>query len=111
MALKLSASSPSSSVADSRDAAGVVAGGDGLHGVGEGLDGPRDLLGEIEREPAAGEEREAGRQQQEEHVEVADLAALAEERPVGVGGGAQTERGGGRCRREWGGRRRRCRRA
>ncbi len=47
------------------DAAGVVAGRDGLHGVGEGFDGPGDLLGEMEREPAAGEEREAGHQEQE----------------------------------------------
>ena len=64
MALKLRTSSPSSSVADCGDAVGVVAGGDGLHGVGEGFDGRGDLLGEIEREPAAGEEREAGHQEQ-----------------------------------------------
>jgi hypothetical protein len=38
---------------------GVVAGGDGFHGVGEGFDGAGDLLAEVEREPAAGEEREA----------------------------------------------------
>ena len=68
------------------DAVGVVAGGDGFHGVGERFDRARDLLGEIEREPAAGEEREAGGEQEQSHVEVADLAALAEERPVGVGG-------------------------
>ena len=74
---------------------GVVAGGDGLHGVGEGFDGPGDLLGEVQREPAAGEEREAGHEQQKPHVEVADLAALAEERPVCVCGVAQAERGGG----------------
>src|ERR1700679_3053017 len=37
------------------DAMGVVAGGDGFHGVGERLDGAGDLLAEVERKPAAGE--------------------------------------------------------
>ena len=100
MALKLAASSPSSSVAEWRDAAGVVAGGDGLHGVGEGFDRAGDLLGEIEREPAAGEEREAGDEEQVEHVEGADLAALAEEDPVGVGGGAELRGGVGDAGRD-----------
>ena len=66
------------------NAAGVVSGGDGFHGIGEGLDGASDLFGKIERQPAAGEQREAGGKQKEKHVEIADLAALAEERPVSV---------------------------
>src|SRR5580704_16323540 len=73
-----------------RDAAGVVTGGDGFHGLGEGFDGACDLLGKVECEPAAGEERDAGDEEQIEHVERPDLAALAEEDPVGVGGGAES---------------------
>ncbi len=74
---------------------GVVAGGDGVHGVGEGLDGLGDLLREMEREPGAGEEREAGHHQKKDGVEIADLAAGAEEGPVGVGGGVEAGHGGG----------------
>ena len=39
-------------------AVGVVSGGDGLHRVGEGFDGLGDLLGEMQCEPTAGEQRE-----------------------------------------------------
>ena len=84
MWLKLRTSSPSSSVALSADAVGVVSGGDGLHRVGEGFDGLGDLLGEMQREPTAGEQRERGHHEQEQHVEGADLAALAVGLAVGV---------------------------
>ena len=77
------------------DAVGVVAGGDGFHGVGEGFDWAGDLLAEIEGEPAAGEEGERGGEEKEAGVEVADFAALAVEGPVPVGGFAKAERGGG----------------
>jgi hypothetical protein len=87
------------------DAMRVVAVGDGLHGVGEGLHRAGDLLAEVEREPAAGEERQRGDEQQVERVEPADLAALAEERPVGVRGFAQAQRWR-RCREGWEGPRR-----
>ncbi len=77
------------------DAVGVVAGGDGLHGVGEGFYGLGDLLGEMQREPTGGEEREAGHHEQKQHVEVANLIAAAEDGPVGVGRSAQARHGGG----------------
>ena len=90
------------------DAVGVVAGGDGLHGVGEGFDGLGDLLGEMQREPAGGEEREAGHHEQKQHVEIADLAALRIERSSR----RRRRRAGASwwrtCRRAWAGRRRRC---
>ena len=41
------------------DAVGIVAGGDGCHGVGEGFDGLGDLFREEEGEPARGEESQA----------------------------------------------------
>ena len=81
------------------DAVGVVAGGDLFHGVGEGFHGAGDLLGEIEREPGAGEEREAGEHQQQKGIEEADLAALAVEGPVGVGGGLHGGHGRGHALR------------
>ena len=90
------------------DAVGVVSGGDGLHGVGERFDGLGDLLGEMQREPAGGEEREAGHHQQQEHVEVCGS---------GCGCGRRSSRPRRRCadgswwrpcRRAWAGRRRRC---
>ena len=78
---------------------GVVAGGDGFHGVGERFDRAGDLLAEVEREPAAGEEGERGGEEKEAHVEAADLAALAVEDPVLVGGTAQALGGcGDSCR-------------
>ena len=73
------------------DAAGVVAGGDGFHGVGEGLYGTGDLLGGVEGEPAAGEEGEEGDEGEEAGVEGADLAALAEDDPVGLRGLAEAD--------------------
>ena len=50
-----------------------------LHRVGQRFDRLGDLLGKIEREPAAGEQREAGHHQQQDHVGVANRAAPAEE--------------------------------
>ena len=77
------------------DAMGVVSGGDRLHGVGQRFDGLGDLLGEMQRQPAAGEEREAGHHQQQQHVEVAHLAALTVGVPVVVDGGLKAGHGGG----------------
>ena len=77
-----------------RDAVGVVSGGDGLHGVGQRLHGLGHLLGEVEREPTAGEERQRGHQQQEHHVEIAHLAAASVDAPVEVGGVVQAGHGG-----------------
>ena len=74
---------------------GVVAGGDGLHCVGEGFHWAGDLLAEIEREPAAGEERQRGGEEKEAHVETANFSSLAVEHPVFVSGLAQAKRGGG----------------
>ena len=62
----------------------VVSGGDGLHGVGQRFDRLGDLLGEMKREPAGGEERKAGHHQQQEHVQISDLTAFAVENPVSV---------------------------
>ena len=76
------------------DAMGVVSGGDGLHGVGQRLHGLGHLLGEVEREPTAGEERQRGHQQQEHHVEIAHLAAASVDAPVEVGGVMQAGHGG-----------------
>lgn len=75
------------------DAVAVVAGGNLLHGVGEGFDGPGDLLGEVEGEPGGGEESEAGHHQQEQHVLPADGTTLTVEGPV-AGGSVLQARGG-----------------
>ena len=95
MWLKLRTSSPSSCGGALFDAVGVVAGGDGFHGVGEGFDRLGDLLGEMQREPAGGEERERGQHEQKQHVEIADAAAVAIEVPVIVDCSAQASDGGG----------------
>ena len=50
------------------DAVAVVSGGDCFHCVGERFDGLGDLLGEMEREPCGGEEREASHHQEEQHI-------------------------------------------
>ena len=50
------------------DAVGVVSLGDGFHGIGERFDGLGDLLGEVEREPTAGEEGQAGHHQEQQHI-------------------------------------------
>ncbi len=76
-------------------AVGVVSGGDGFHGVGECFDGLGDLLREMQREPAGGEESQAGHHQQQEHVEISDLTAFAVENPVGLRMLAQTRHGRG----------------
>ncbi len=56
--------------------------GDFVHGVGEGFDGPGDLLGEEEGKPHAGEEDEGGDEQQHEEVGGSDAVSGAEEGPV-----------------------------
>ena len=77
------------------DAAGVVPGGDGLHGVGKGLDGLGDLAGKIEGEPRGGEESQARHHSEDEEIEAAELTAGAVEGPVGVGRRPHAGHGGG----------------
>ena len=72
----------------------VVAVGNGLHGVGERFHRAGDLLGGVEREPAAGEQGEQGGERQEAGVEGAHLPAFAEDDPVGSGRVVQTHGGG-----------------
>ena len=66
------------------DTVAVVAGGDGFHGVGEGFHGTGDLFGRVEGQPAAGKEGQEGDEKKEAGVEGADLAAFAEDDPVGL---------------------------
>ena len=75
------------------DAVGVVSSGDGLHRVAQCFHRPGDLLRDMQRKPTGGEERKDRHHQQQAHVEISDLATLAEENPVGIGFLAETGHG------------------
>ncbi len=77
------------------DAMGVVSGGDRFHCVGQRFHRLRHLLGQMQREPGGGEEREAGQHEEQQHVEIADLTALAIGVPVTVDRGLKAGHGRG----------------
>ena len=96
---------------DEGDAVVVFAGGDLVHGVGERFDGTRDLLGEKQGEPHAGEEDHHGDEEQHEEEGGADAVAGTEEVPVVCGAAADACGGLAEALRAWGARRRQlCRR-